>query len=98
VGLGGFLELSSIMIFFVGFVEEFVFRSALQTVVSEKLGRAKGLLVASLLFAFMNGGSHLSSEIIFAFFAGLVFGILFLKTSNLPLIAMAHDVTNISSS
>jgi membrane protease YdiL (CAAX protease family) len=95
-GIEGFLELSVIMIFFVGLVEEFVFRSALQTVASEKLGKAQGLLVASLLFGFMHGGYHLTSEIIFTFSAGLVFGILFLKTSSLPLIAVAHGVTNIS--
>ncbi len=96
VGIKGFLELSVIMIFFVGLVEEFVFRSALQTVASEKLGRANGLLFASLLFGFMHGGYHLTSEIIFTFFAGLVFGILFLKTSSFPLVALAHGVTNIS--
>ena len=96
VGIEGFLELSVVMIFFVGFVEEFVFRSALQTVASEKLGRVKGLLVTSLLFGFMHGGYHLTSEIIFTFFASLVFGILFLKTSSLPLMALAHGVTNIS--
>jgi membrane protease YdiL (CAAX protease family) len=96
VGLEGLLQLSVIMIFFVGLVEEFIFRSALQTVASEKLGLIPGLLVTSLLFGSMHGGYHLASEILFTFSAGLVFGILFLKTASLPLVAIAHGVTNIS--
>lgn len=96
VGVWGLLELSVIMIFFVGLVEEFVFRSALQTVASEKLGQIKGLLLASLLFGFMHGGYHLPLEILFTATAGLFFGILFLKTSSLPLITVAHGVTNVS--
>jgi membrane protease YdiL (CAAX protease family) len=96
VGVQGLLELSVIMILFVGLVEEFVFRSALQTVASEKLGQIKGLVVASMLFGFMHGGYHLTSEILFTAAAGLVFGIMFLKTASLPLIALAHGVTNIS--
>lgn len=96
VGIEGLLELSVVMIFFVGFVEEFVFRSALQTVASERLGRIQGLLLASFLFGFMHGGYHLTAEILFTSCAGLVFGIMFLKTASLPLIALAHGVTNIS--
>jgi membrane protease YdiL (CAAX protease family) len=92
----GVLELSVVMIFFVGFVEEFVFRSALQTVASERLGQIPGVLLTSLLFGFMYGGYHLTAEIFFAFCAGLVFGIMFLKTASLPLIAIAHGVTNVS--
>ena len=96
VGMVGVLELSVVMIFFVGFVEEFVFRSALQTVASERLGQIPGVLLTSLLFGFMHGGYHLTAEIFFAFCAGLVFGIMFLKTASLPLIAIAHGVTNVS--
>jgi hypothetical protein len=55
VGMVGLLELSVVMIFFVGFVEEFVFRSALQTVASERLGQIPGVLITSLLFGFMQG-------------------------------------------
>jgi uncharacterized protein len=84
------------MIFFVGLVEEFVFRSALQTVAIERLGQIQGVLFTGLLYGFMHGGDHLTTEILFAFCAGLVFGILFLKTASLPLIALAHGATNVS--
>jgi len=96
VGIEGLLELSVVMIFFVGLVEEFVFRSALQTIAIGRLGQIQGILFASFLFGFMHGGYHLAAEILFTFCAGLVFGILFLKTASLPLIALAHGVTNVS--
>jgi membrane protease YdiL (CAAX protease family) len=96
VGLEGLLEFSVVMILFVGLVEEFIFRSALQTVAIERLGQIQGVLFTGFLFGFMHGGYHLTAEILFTFCAGLVFGILFLKTSSLPLIALAHGATSIS--
>ncbi len=96
VGMAGLLELSVVMIFFVGFVEEFIFRSAIQTVACKRLGQIQGVLFTSFLFGFMHGGYHLAAEILFAFCAGLVFGIMFLKTASLPLIVMAHGMTNVS--
>lgn len=96
VGIVGLLEISVVMLFFVGLVEEFVFRSALQTVAIKRLGQMRGVLFTSILFGLMHGGYHLTAEIMFTFFAGLVFGIMFLKTASLPLIALAHGVTDIS--
>lgn len=90
------LELSLIMVFFVGLVEEFVFRSVLQTSLESSLGRYKSLFLASALFALMHSGYHMFSEILFVFVAGLVFGALFLWFRNLPMITLAHGVTNIS--
>jgi uncharacterized protein len=90
------LILSVIMIVFVGVVEEFIFRSSLQTVLVERMGSMSGLLGASVAFGFMHSGYHLPAEIIFVFLAGIVFGILFWITKSLPIIAIAHGVTNIS--
>jgi membrane protease YdiL (CAAX protease family) len=90
------LALSVIMIMFVGLVEEFVFRSALQTVMEERLGSVAGLLATSVLFGFMHSGYHLPLEILFVSFAGIVFGLLFWMTRSLPIIALAHGITNVS--
>jgi uncharacterized protein len=95
-GIWGILLLSFIMIFFVGLVEEFVFRSMLQTVLIERYGTWMGLFIASALFGFMHGGYRVPTEILFTFIAGLAFGIMFLKTLNLPFITVAHGVTNVS--
>ena len=71
------LTLALIMNFFVGFVEEFVFRSALQTVMEEHMGNAVGLVIASIIFGFMHSGYRLPQELLYVSFAGLVFGLLF---------------------
>jgi membrane protease YdiL (CAAX protease family) len=90
------LELSVIMILFVGIVEEFIFRSTLQTVLEERLGPVAGLLATSVIFGFMHSGYHLTLEILFVSFAGIVFGLLFWTTRSLPIITLAHGFTNIS--
>jgi len=84
------------MIFFVGTVEEFIFRSSLQTVLEERLGSISGLLLASVIFGFMHSGYQMPLELIYVSFAGIVFGLLFRLTKSLPVISLAHGVTNIS--
>ncbi len=84
------------MIFFVGLVEEFIFRSSLQTMMETRLGPKTGLIIASVIFGFMHSGYHLPLELLYVSFAGLVFGLLFWLTKSLPIISLAHGVTNIS--
>lgn len=96
VDLKSVLALSLIMIFFVGVIEEFIFRSVLQTALVDWVGSTKGLLAASLLFGIMHSGYGLYSEMVFVSAAGLVFGLFFMKTKSLPLVALLHGVTNIS--
>ncbi len=90
------LILAVTMIFFVGIVEEFIFRSSLQTVLEERLGSIAGLLLASVIFGFMHSGYQLPQELLYVSFAGVIFGLLFWLTKSLPIIALAHGVTNIS--
>jgi hypothetical protein len=84
------------MIFFVGIVEEFIFRSSLQTVLEERLGPIAGLLLASVIFGFMHSGYRMPPELLYVSFAGAIFGLLFWLTKSLPIISLAHGVTNIS--
>jgi len=84
------------MIFFVGLVEEFIFRSSLQTVLEERIGPKAGLLTASIIFGFMHSGYQIPLELLYVSFAGAVFGLLFWLTKSLPIISLAHGVTNIS--
>lgn len=90
------LVLTLTMTLFVGVVEEFVFRSSLQTVMEGRLGSIFGLLAASILFGVMHSGYHIPMELIYVSFAGVVFGLLFWLTKSLPVIALAHGVTNVS--
>ncbi len=96
VGLGSILKLSVAMIFFVGVVEEFMFRSVLQTVLEDRMGQVKGLLIASLTFGLMHSGYSIFAELVFVSFAGILFGLFFQKTKSLPLVALFHGVTNVS--
>lgn len=95
LSIASLLKISIIMIFFVGFVEELVFRSLIQTRFSESFGDFKGLLLASLLFGVMHSGYGTIYEIFFTGFAGLIFGYMFQKTNSLPLITLAHGLVNI---
>jgi uncharacterized protein len=90
------LGLSLIIIAIGGFVEEFIFRSMLQTVLEKEFGNTKGLLAASLVFGLMFSIYGILSEIIFGFCAGLAIGYLFQRTRSLLLIALAHGIANIT--
>ncbi|OPX81375.1 MAG: CAAX amino terminal protease self- immunity [Methanosaeta sp. PtaB.Bin005] len=90
------LILALTMIFFVGIVEEFVFRSSLQTVLQERIGLIGGLVLASVIFGFMHSGYHLTLELLYVSLAGLAFGVLFWLSKSLPVVSLSHGVTNIS--
>jgi membrane protease YdiL (CAAX protease family) len=96
ISLASLFMISLIMIVFVGVVEEFMFRSALQTAMVDRLGSISGILVTSLIFGLMHSGYHLAGEILFVSIAGLIFGLLFWAIKSLPIIALAHGMTNIS--
>jgi membrane protease YdiL (CAAX protease family) len=89
------IKLSIIMILFVGFVEELVFRSLLQTRLENSLGSLKGLLITSILFGVMHSGYGTFYEILYTAFAGLVLGYMFQKTKSLPLVSLTHGFVNI---
>lgn len=94
--LEGMLMLAVVMIAFVGLVEEFIFRSAIQTVLEDRMGTWAGLVMASLLFGVMHSGYGLAGEMLFVSLGGLAFGLFFQRTKNLFLVSLAHGVTNIS--
>jgi len=96
INLKNILLLSLTMTLFVGVVEEFMFRSALQTVLEQRLGSIGGLLACSIIFGFMHSGYRLPLEVLYVTFAGVIFGLLFWLTKSLPIIALAHGITNIS--
>jgi len=96
VSIRNILILTLTMIIFVGIVEEFIFRSALQTVMEDRLGANTGLVLTSIIFGFMHSGYHLPLELLYVSFAGMIFGLLFWMTRSLPVISVAHGVTNVS--
>nr|WP_229390607.1 type II CAAX endopeptidase family protein [Methanosarcina sp. DH2]MCC4770619.1 CPBP family intramembrane metalloprotease [Methanosarcina sp. DH2] len=89
------LQLTIIMIFVVGFVEEFIFRGIIQTRLEEFLGPAGGILLASLLFGIMHSSYGTPYEIAYTFLAGGILGYLFYRTKSLSLVVMIHGFINV---
>jgi len=89
------LMLSIVMIFFVGLVEEIIFRSILQNRLQMMFGNWAGLIFTSVLFGLMHSGYGSIYEIIYASLVGFLIGYLFYRTRSLPFVAMLHGFINI---
>ncbi|WP_424353319.1 lysostaphin resistance A-like protein [Methanosarcina mazei] len=89
------LQLTIIMIFIVGLIEELIFRGIIQTRLEEFLGPAGGVLLASLLFGVMHSSYGTFYEIVYTFLAGGILGYFFYRTKSLPLVVMIHGFINI---
>lgn len=89
------LLLTVIMVFFVGLVEELIFRSLLQTRLEQALNIPEALLITSFLFGIMHSGYGTYYEMLYAGFVGLVIGLIFHKTRSLPFIAVLHGFVNV---
>jgi membrane protease YdiL (CAAX protease family) len=92
---GEIFKLGIVMFFFIGAVEEIIFRSMLQQRLEEKIGLFKGLIVTSIIFGAMHSGYSNYYEFLFACFAGLTIGFGFQRTRSLPFAVIAHGVNNI---
>lgn len=84
-----------VMIVFVGFTEELLFRGVLQRALTARLGRWPGILLASAIFGLMHSGYRLPEELIFAGTLGLVFGVVYDWTDSLVLITIMHGILNV---
>ncbi|MDD4497871.1 MAG: CPBP family intramembrane metalloprotease [Methanosarcinaceae archaeon] len=89
------LKLTIIMVFFVGLIEEIIFRSILQTRLEETFGLKTGMIAASLLFGLMHSGYGTPYEMFYMAFVGLFMGYLFQKTRSLPFITLLHGFVNV---
>jgi membrane protease YdiL (CAAX protease family) len=91
----GLIELSVVMIFVVTLVEQLIFRALLQPELIKRSGPIVGILITSIIFCAMQSGFANYYELLFAFGAGLVFGVAFYKTRNLPFVITMQAVNNI---
>ena len=95
LSLASLLSLAVVMIFFVGLIEELIFRGLLQTRLVTFLGPVAGILAASLLFGLMHAGYGSLIEIFYATFVGVFIGQLYYRTGNLTLMVLIHGFMNI---
>jgi membrane protease YdiL (CAAX protease family) len=89
------LKLTIIMVFFVGLVEELIFRSILQTRLEQALSVKEALLITSILLGLMHSGYGTFHEILYTGFVGLLMGFAFYKTRSLPFIVLMHGFINV---
>ncbi|MCM1987954.1 CPBP family intramembrane glutamic endopeptidase [Methanococcoides seepicolus] len=89
------LKLSLVMVMFVGFIEELIFRAILQTKLEEILGDYRGLLLASILFGVMHSGYGTPYEMLFTAFAGMMLGYIYQRCRNLFLVSVTHGFINV---
>jgi len=89
------IRLSIIMIFFVALVEELLFRVLLQPQLIERSGVVAGILITSVLFGALHAIYGNVYELFFTAGAGVVFGVAFYKTKNLPFVVTMHAVDDV---
>lgn len=87
--------LSIIMIGFVSFVEELLFRGILQQELEARLGTWSGLVLTSIVFGLMHSGTGIPEEMGFAAVVGFLFGFIYDWTGSLPLIILIHGLLNV---
>jgi len=92
---GNLLKLTIVMVFFVGLIEEVIFRSILQTTLEEALNVQEALLITSIMFGLMHSGYGTFYEILYTGFVGFIMGLAFYKTRSLPFIAVLHGFVNV---
>ena len=89
------LKLTVVMVFFVGLVEEVIFRSFIQTRLNKIFGAWGGILLSSMLFGVMHSGYGTFDEVLYTSFVGVIIGYMFYKTRSLPLITLIHGFVNV---
>jgi membrane protease YdiL (CAAX protease family) len=89
------VELSVVMIFVVALVEGLLFRALLQPELVQRSGPIVGILITSIIFGAMQSGFANYYELLFAFGVGILFGVAYYKTKNLPFVITMQAVNNI---
>jgi len=83
------------MVLFVGIGEEVLFRGLIQRDLAGIFGWKWGIVGASAIFMVMHLTWRSIPELIFVFFAGLILGVLYLRTKSLVAPIAMHGVNNV---
>ena len=95
LSLMSLIQLSIVMIFFVGFIEELIFRYILQTRLEFTFGIWPALIISSILFGAMHSGYGTFLQVVMTSIAGLMIGYMYVRTRSLSLITVTHGITNV---
>lgn len=89
------LLIAVMMIGFVGFIEELLFRGVLQTGLKAHLGQWGAILLVSVLFGMMHSGYGSGLQLLYAGCLGLFYGVTYEYTDSLLLVTVMHGVLNV---
>lgn len=87
--------LAVVMVVFVGFVEEFLFRGLLQGTLETRFGLIPGLLLASGVYGLVHAAYGEPTMLLFAGAVGLLFGVVYTVTDSLVLVSVMHGLQNV---
>jgi membrane protease YdiL (CAAX protease family) len=93
----GLIDLSSlllIMVMFIGFGEELIFRGLLQNAIRLEHGTLVAVAISSMMFAIMHSGHQSLVYLLFVFMVGLTLGYAYERTGSLGLVALMHGILN----
>jgi membrane protease YdiL (CAAX protease family) len=88
------LVLGFIMLFFVGFGEELMFRAILQRRMQTRIGIWGGIVLTSVLFAAMHSIYFSFEYLIYVFIVGMILGVAYYRTKSLGLVSLIHGSIN----
>ena len=93
--LGNFFRDLAYMVLFVGVGEELLFRGLIQRSLTRALSPKAGLILGAYIFSVMHLTWRSVPELIFVFFAGILFGYLYQRTGSLTAPIVSHGVGNL---
>lgn len=105
------IMLFMIMILFVGFIEEVLFRGIVLKSILNKYGNSKhGIIISVIVSSFVFGLAHIVTlmihpqlvmytitQVIYCTLAGVLFSIIYLRCQNIFALVMLHTIIDISS-
>lgn len=84
------LVFAVVMIVCVGFVEELMFRGALQQTLETAIGEWPGIVITSLVFGVMHGGFGGLTGIGVGVVLGIILGVIYARTRSLAVVTVIH--------
>jgi len=87
-------KLFLVMVVFIGFGEELIFRGLLQSSVERQYGKYVSIFISALIFSIMHSGYQSVPYLFFVFGVGLTLAYAYDRTGSLGLVALMHGILN----
>lgn len=95
LSIGQLVLITVVMIGFVGLVEEFLFRSVLQTMLANAVGVWSAISITGIVFGLMHSGYQTIPGVLFTILVGGIFGVLYWRTESLLTVGIARGILNV---